>query len=478
MHTNQISNIIKKHFSFNPTEDQKLLIEKLSEFLNSIDDDKAFIIKGYAGTGKTSIVSALINSLPYLKKKAVLLAPTGRAAKVLTEYTGIRAFTIHKRIYFVQTTTDGYTLLTLQQNKYKNTIFIVDEASMIPDSTGNKESSLFSGRSLLEDLIYYVNQGYKCNLILIGDTAQLPPVGSEISPALDINYIKTAYRLNPDEFELKQVVRQAIESGILTNATQLRHKLKNEDFKPPFFNLNNFTDIVSITGNELEEVLNTAYSQYERENIVIICRSNKRANLFNQEVRKRVLYQDNEISTGDFMMIVKNNYYWLPEDSETGFIANGDIVEILKIKKTEEIYGFRFADVTLRLIDFPDEKDLDVKILLNTIDAETPSLDYNEYKRLWAEIMKDSEDLNTKRERYQKVKNSPYLNALQVKFAYSLTCHKTQGGQWDIVFIDQGYITEEMINTEFIRWLYTATTRAIKKLYLINFSDFFFENNQ
>ncbi len=475
MQTKDISKIINKFFLFEPTDDQKELIEKLSFFLHEIEKDKAFIIKGYAGTGKTTIVSALVNALPYLKKKAVLLAPTGRAAKVLSEYTGMRAYTIHKKIYFVQTTSDGHTLLTLQQNKHKNTIFIVDEASMIPDSSANKENNLFSDRSLLEDLILYINEGYNCNLMLIGDTAQLPPVGSEISPALDLNYLKTSFRLDLTEFELTQVVRQAYESGILTNATNLRKKLKNEDLKPPFFNIINYQDIISITGNELEDVLNTAYSQNERDNIVIICRSNKRANLFNQEVRKRILYQENEISTGDYMMIVRNNYFWLPEDSETGFIANGDIVELLKINKTEEIYGFRFADVSLRLIDFPDEKDLEVKILLDTISTETPSLAYNEYNKLWTEIMKDFEDLPTKRERYQKVKNSPYLNALQVKFAYSLTCHKTQGGQWDIVFIDQGYITEDMINTEFIRWLYTATTRAVKKLYFINFSDFFFE---
>lgn len=474
MHARDISKIILKFFAFEPTSDQLELIQKMGLFFQKIENEHAFLLKGYAGTGKTTIVSALVNALPYLNKKSVLLAPTGRAAKVLSEYSGNRAFTIHKKIYFVQTSRDGHTFLTLQQNKHKNTIFIVDEASMIPDSSQKTDSGLFSGRSLLEDLILYVNEGYHCNLILIGDTAQLPPVGSDLSPALDKEYLKTAFRLDITEHELTQVVRQAHESGILSNATQLREKINLEDFKPPFFNLNNFTDIERITGSELEEVLNSSYSQNEREDIVIICRSNKRANLFNQEVRKRVLYQEDEISAGDYLMIVKNNYYWLPDDSETSFIANGDIVEILRIGKTEEIYGFRFADVTIRMIDFPDEKDLEVKILLDTIMLESPSLPFDAYKKLWNEIMLDYEDIPTKRERFQKVKNSPYLNALQIKFAYSLTCHKTQGGQWNIVFVDQGYITEEMIDTEFLRWLYTATTRAVKKLYFINFSDFFF----
>ena len=475
MHANDISKIINRFFNFEPTSDQKELIHKLGLFFQELDNEKSFLIKGYAGTGKTTIVSALVKTLPYLNKKSVLLAPTGRAAKVLSEYSGNRAFTIHKKIYRIQTGKEGHTFLTLQQNMHKNTIFIVDEASMIPDSTSNNSSGLFSGRSLLDDLILYINSGYHCNLILIGDTAQLPPVGSNLSPALDKNYLKTAFRLDITEHELTQVVRQAHESGILTNATQLRQKVKAEDFNPPFFNLEGFDDVVRISGNELEEALNSSYSQFEREDIVVICRSNKRANLFNQEIRKRVLYQDNEISAGDFLMIVKNNYFWLPDDSETGFIANGDIIEILKIGKLEEMYGFHFANITIRMIDFPDEKDLEVKILLDTIMLESPSLPFDEYKKMWNEIMLDYEDIPTKRERLQKVKNSPYLNALQIKFAYSLTCHKTQGGQWNIVFVDQGYLTQEMIDTEFLRWLYTATTRAVKKLYFINFSDFFFK---
>ncbi len=475
MHAKDISKIISRFFDFDPTDDQKELINKLGNFLYQIEKEDCFLIRGYAGTGKTTIVSSLVKTLPYLKKKSVLLAPTGRAAKVLSEYSGVRAYTIHKKIYRINTSNDGHTLLTLQLNLHKNTIFIIDEASMIADSSNIGSMGLFSSRSLLEDLILYVNSGYKCNLILIGDTAQLPPVGTIISPALDKNYLKTAFRLSVTEHELTQVVRQANESGILFNATKIRENILKENFNPPFFKLDGFHDIEKISGNELEEILNTSYSEFEKENIVIVCRSNKRANLFNQEIRRRVLYQENEISAGDFIMIVKNNYYWLPEDSVAGFIANGDIVEILKIGKTEEIYGYRFANLSIRLIDYPEEKDIEVKILLDTLKLETPSLTYNDYKKLWNEIILDFEDIPSKRERFQKVKNSPYLNALQVKFAYALTCHKTQGGQWDNVFVDQGYLTKDMINTEFLRWLYTATTRAVKKLYLVNFSDFFFE---
>ncbi|MCX6230176.1 MAG: AAA family ATPase [Bacteroidetes bacterium] len=475
MHSKDISKIIQRFFSFEPTLDQKALIDKLGVFFNETKNEDAFLIKGYAGTGKTTVVSALVKAFPYIDKKAVLLAPTGRAAKVLSEYSGARAYTIHKKIYRIHTSKDGHTFLTLQQNKHRNTIFIVDEASMIPDMNNKTEAGLFSGRSVLEDLILYINEGVNCNLILIGDTAQLPPVGSDLSPALDRDFLKGAFRLQITEHELTMVVRQAQESGILTNATHLREKIKAESFDVPFFNIQGFEDVRCIGGAELEDCLNSCYSNEERDNVVVICRSNKRANVFNQEIRNRILFQEDEISAGDYMMVLRNNYYWLPEESDTGFIANGDIIEILKIRKIEEIYGFRFADVTVKLIDYPDEKDLEVKIMLDTIMLETPALPFTENRKLWDEISKDFEDIPTKRERMQKVKSSPYLNALQVKYAYSLTCHKTQGGQWNTVFVDQGYLTKEMINIEFLRWLYTATTRAIKKLYFINFADYFFE---
>ena len=473
MHPRDISNTIKRLFEHEPTKGQHQLIEMLAEFLNKTTKD-AFIIKGYAGTGKTTVVSALVKALPYIGMKAVLLAPTGRAAKVLSEYSGQQAHTIHKKIYRMKTTKDGHTFVSLQENKHKNTLFIVDEASMIPDFNAKKETSLFSERSVLEDLVFYINEGAGCSLIFIGDTAQLPPVGTDVSPALNKEYLNASFQIDFIECELIEVVRQAKASGILSNATLLRDMINEEDYNLPFFDTDGFVDIQRISGAELEESLNDSYSKEGRDNIVIICRSNKRANIYNQEIRKRILFQENEISTGDYMMVLKNNYFWLPEGSEAGFIANGDIVEIVKIKKTEEIYGYRFADVTVRLIDYPDEKDLEVKIMLDTIMLETPALGYNESRKLWDEIMLDFQDVPLKQNRMYKVKNSPHLNALQVKFAYSLTCHKTQGGQWDTVYVDQGYITKEMINTEYLRWLYTATTRAVKKLYLINFNDYYF----
>jgi exodeoxyribonuclease-5 len=474
-----ISDSIRNSFKFTPTEDQNELIEKLGNFLSEIEQDDIFVIKGYAGTGKTSVISSLIKILPTINKQSVLLAPTGRAAKVLSEYSEKRAYTIHKKIYRIKTTKDGFTYLTLETNKHKNTIFIVDEASMIPDSSSGNESSMFSGRNLLDDLFYYINDGINCNLILIGDTAQLPPVGLPISPALDLHYLKTSYKVNIFSHELTQVVRQAEESGILKNATALRVKINSENYKPPFFNIHGYEDICSISGNQLEELLLNCYSNYDKTDNVIICKSNKRANLFNQEIRKRILFQENEIAAGDFLMVLKNNYYWLPSESQAGFIANGDIIEILKINKIEEIYGFRFADLKVRLIDFPDEKDLNVKVILDSISIESAALSQEEGKKLWDEISKDYEDIPTKKERLRKIKNNPYLNALQVKYAYALTCHKTQGGQWKNVFIDQGWLNKDMIDKEYLRWLYTALTRAMKNVYLINFDESFFaENNQ
>jgi len=477
--TNFISNSIKKAFGFVPNSDQEELIGKLSSFLSNLKPNDIFIIKGFAGTGKTSIISSLIKILPSIYKQSVLLAPTGRAAKVLSEYSEKRAYTIHKKIYKIKTTKDGFTYLTLETNKHKNTIFIVDEASMIPDSTSKNESSLFTGRNLLDDLFFYVSEGINCNLIFVGDTAQLPPVGLQISPALDLNYLKTSYNVNIYSHELTQVVRQAKESGILANATTLRVNIKNETFDLPFFDIANFDDIHSVTGDNLEELLMNSYSNYDRTDNVVICRSNKRANLFNLEIRKRILFQESELSAGDFLMVLKNNYYWLPYDSQAGFIANGDIIEVLKIIKTEEIYGFRFADIIIRLVDFSDEKDIQVKIILDSISVESASLSQEDSKKLWDEISQDYNDIPSKRERMKRIKNDPYLNALQVKYAYALTCHKTQGGQWKNVFIDQGWFKKEMLDKEYLRWLYTALTRAMKNVYLINFDKcFFVENNQ
>jgi exodeoxyribonuclease-5 len=312
-------------------------------------------------------------------------------------------------------------------------------------------------------------------MMFIGDTAQLPPVGLENSPALDLDFLRKTYHLSIDTYELTEVVRQEKHSGILMNATAVRNQITREEWRLPLFSImKTHTDVIRINGSELEDALNSAFSGSGKENNVVVCRSNKRANIFNREIRKRILFLEEEINNGDFMMVVKNNYYWLPEGSSAGFVANGDIVELIRIRRIEEMYGFRFADVAIRFVDYPDEKDLDVKILLDTLSSESPALSSADNNRLFQEVMKDYEELSSRRGRMEKVKINPYFNALQVKFAYALTCHKTQGGQWDTVFIDQGWLNEKMMNLDYLHWLYTALTRATKKLYLVNFDEKFF----
>lgn len=457
-----------------PTYGQKEAARMLSNYLHE-REKCLFLLEGYAGTGKTSLVSALVRFLPEIRARSVLLAPTGRAAKVLSGYSGRKAFTIHKKIYRQHAAADGGIIITLERNPHKSTIFIVDEASMIPDNIPPEEYSMFSSRNLLDDLINYVYEGQNCRLILIGDSAQLPPVGLDISPALDLEYIKASYGLKIFAHELTEVVRQSRESGILDNATYIRKKINREDSELPIFLKAGRDDFIPVTGNDLEDILNTEFNNSNSEGTVIITRSNKRANVFNQEVRNRILYRDSELAAGDLMMVVRNNYYWLPQESKAGFIANGDQIELLRIGNKEELYGFRFANVTIRLVDYPEEKDMDVKIILDSIGAETPSLSQKDYRRLFEEIMKDYDEIPSRRKRIEKVRENPYFNALQVKFAYALTCHKTQGGQWENVFIDQGYLKEEMINKEYLRWLYTAVTRATGKVYLINFREYFFD---
>jgi exodeoxyribonuclease-5 len=476
MNSSDVTSLLLKEFPYEPTRGQKTVLEKIALFLTDSwkDPNSLFILKGYAGTGKTTIVSSLVNVLPKLQRKYSLMAPTGRAAKVLAAYAQRPANTIHRKIYFARTTKDGVIALKLQQNLHKQTLFVVDEASMIQHSSLS-ETSLFASRNLLDDLFEYVFNGEGCRMMFIGDTAQLPPVGLEHSPALDLDYLRKAYHLLIDTYELTEVVRQAKHSGILLNATAVRNQIIRQEWGLPLFSISNaHRDVIRINGLELEDALNSAYSGSGKENNVVVCRSNKRANIFNKEIRKRILFLEEEINTGDYMMVVKNNYFWLPEDSGAGFIANGDIIELLRIRRIEEMYGFRFADVTIRFIDYPDEKDLDVKIMLDTLQSESPALSLTDNNRLFQEVMKDYEELSSRRGRIEKVKINPYFNALQVKFSYALTCHKTQGGQWDTVFIDQGYLNEKMMNLEYLRWLYTALTRATKRLYLINFNEKFF----
>ena len=476
MDLSKVIAMLQKEFPYKPTDGQEKLLGELAVFLTLSwkQSNALFILRGYAGTGKTTVVKALVDVLPLIGKKTVLLAPTGRAAKVLTSYTKKQASTIHRKIYLARTNKDGLIDLKLQINYHKHTLFIVDEASMI-QHTMSAEGALFATRNLLDDLFQYVYSGENCRMLFIGDTAQLPPVGLDHSPALDHEFLMRAYRLSIDTFELTEVVRQARESGILVNATQIRQQIQNQKPEFPMFSIEGFKDITLLNGQDLEEALNHAYSGSQRENNVVICRSNKRANIYNREIRSRILYYEDEISSGDYLMVVKNNYYWLPVDSSSGFIANGDIIELMRIRNIEEMYGFRFADITIRFIDYPEEKDLDAKIVLDTLMSESAALTQSDNNRLFQAVIADFQDIPSRRERLEKVKASPYFNALQVKFAYALTCHKTQGGQWDTVFIDQGYINEKMINIEFSRWLYTAVTRATKKLYLINFEERFFK---
>jgi len=474
MQQQEFNKVLLQNFPFELNAGQRTLLIMLSEFILGKNAEQVFVIKGYAGTGKTTTVRSLVKSLPFVNGKTVLLAPTGRAAKVLSNYTSQQAFTIHKKIYIRKQAVDIGASFQLRQNLHGNTIFIVDEASMISHSGGLNNGGAFGGGSLLDDLMSYVFNGINCKLILIGDTAQLPPVGSDISPALDIEFLKASYYFKINHFELTEVMRQNENSGILVNATAIRNQIKKGTNLSPHFILNKFKDIVRIDGNELEDAINSAYSNHGVEEAMIICRSNKRANIFNQQIRARIRWQENELSAGDYMMVVKNNYFWLPDESKAGFIANGDIIQLMRVGKLQEMHGFRFADVRIKMIDYPDEPELETRLLLDTIMSESPALSSADNKKLYDAVFADYSDIANKRDRIKKVKEDKFFNALQVKFSYAITCHKAQGGQWPCVFVEQGYLTDEMINVEYLRWLYTAVSRASEKLYLVNFnSDFF-----
>jgi exodeoxyribonuclease-5 len=463
------------NFRFQPTENQLRVIGELTDFTFSNIKKHVFVLKGYAGTGKTSIVGAMVKTIPHFNFTSVLLAPTGRAAKVLSNYSSQPAFTIHKMIYQLTSGGDGYTKFSIKQNKFQNTIFFVDEASMIGNGGGLSSMGWGQQKSLLDDLLEYVFSGINCKLILIGDTAQLPPIGLEISPALDEDELYKLYGLNLEFNELTEVVRQQQDSGILELATFLRNKIMLKDFKLPLFNAIEKVDLKITSGYDLEDALDNAYSKYGDESVMVICRSNKRANLFNLQIRSRIKWLDDELATGDYLMIVKNNYYWLDDTSKAGFIANGDIVEVMKVKGEEEKYGFRFFNITIRLVDYPDEPNIEVKILPESMMAESPSISPERFYKLYEAISEEYSYEPNKKKRNELIRNNPYYQALQVKFSYAVTCHKSQGGQWDAVFVEQGYLTEEMLNVEYLRWLYTAITRAKKELHLVNFNPQFFE---
>ena len=475
---NKFHKLLLHHFGFPPTKNQLTVIGELTDFVFLKAKKHLFVLKGYAGTGKTSLIGALVKTLPDFNFDSVLLAPTGRAAKVLSNYAGKPAFTIHKMIYQLRSGGDGFTRFMIKENKFQNTLFLVDEASMINDGGGLTGASWGETKSLLDDLLQYVYSGVNCKFILIGDTAQLPPVGMEMSPALDEDFLFQSYYLNIEMNELSEVVRQQKDAGILENATYLRNKIASKEISLPLFSSINTTDVKRISGEELEDVLSDAYGKFGDENVMIITRSNKRANLFNGQVRVRIRWLEDELAAGDFMMVVKNNYFWLTDDAKAGFIANGDIIEILKIKGIEELYGFRFANVTVRMIDYPDEPDLEVKLLLDSIMSDAPSLPSDQFKILYEAVSEDYAYEPNRKKRNELIRKNPYYQALQIKFAYAVTCHKSQGGQWDAVFVDQGYLTEEMIDIAYLRWLYTAITRAKKELYLVNFNDVFFRQGQ
>jgi len=464
--------LLKDNFPHSPTPKQEVALQQLAHFVLSDKKEEVYLLKGFAGTGKTTIVGAIVSNLWKTSMKAVLLAPTGRAAKVMSNYSKSQAFTIHRKIYFPKKESGGGIKFILAPNKHRDTIFIVDEASMIPDAPS--DSKLFGNGSLLDDLLMFVYSGHNCKLILIGDTAQLPPVHLQISPALDSEKLAFNYNKEVITLELDEVVRQAEDSGILLNATNLREQLQSgylDEFK---FDVNPYKDIIRlIDGYDIQEAIDNSYRENGKEETVLIVRSNKRANLYNENIRNRILYLENELAPGDYMMVVKNNYFWLKPNSESGFIANGDIIEILEIFSIKELYGFKFAEVKVKMVDYPKQRPFETVLLLDTIRADTPSLSYEEGNRLYQEVQSDYAHEKSKYKRFLGVKNNKYFNALQVKFSYAITCHKSQGGQWNTVFVEQPYLPNG-IDREYLRWLYTAVTRAKEKLYLIGFkSDFF-----
>lgn len=471
---NTISGLLAQQFGKQPTHQQTEAFLQLEAFLKADNGDECFVLKGYAGTGKTTLISALVKVLPKLRLKSVLLAPTGRAAKVISNYSGKNAFTIHKKIYRKKDAASPDMSFVLGQNIASDTLCIVDEASMISDQSGD-----FGRHSLLSDLVSYVYNGKNCRLMLVGDTAQLPPVGLSYSPALNPKLLSDNFGLEVFTYELSDVVRQQKASGILFNATATRELIRAGAEELPALLVKGFPDIYRMTGEKLVEGLNYAYDKFGIENTLVVCRSNKNANVYNQNIRNRILYREEELTGGDYIMIVRNNYFWLSPDEDSGeFIANGDIAKIRKVRRIEEMYGFRFADVVIELVDHPDKEPLTCKVLLDTLYAETPSLGSDKSKQLFEAVLEDYKHLGSRKMQMQELKKDPYYNALQIKFAFAVTCHKAQGGQWDAVFIDQGYLTEEMVNTEFLRWLYTGITRATRQLFFVNFNEQFFKDKQ
>ncbi|MAV80467.1 MAG: ATP-dependent endonuclease [Flavobacteriales bacterium] len=451
------------NFEYEPTADQKSAFKLLSSFIfdNNI---KIFLLKGFAGTGKTTIMKTLIENLDQINIKFSLMAPTGRAAKVLSTYTKKKAYTIHRKIYYTKFDSTGVFKPRLKKNKNKNVLFIIDEASLISDNDSQKE--LFSTESLMNDIINHIDFKTNSKLIFLGDSAQLPPVKLSLSPALNKDFLLDKFKVDIDQIEMSNVVRQSNESGILNNATTIRNKIFKNEFD---FIFTESKDVINLNdGFEVQDSIQSSYDEFGMSNTIIIVRSNKRANLYNEQIRKMILSKNHKVCVGDNLMITKNNYFWLQSDSEIPFLANGDIIEVIEIYSFIEIYGFEFAKVKVKMLDYENSKFFDTILILNSLDSETPSLNYEQNRNLYTQVSKDYENVKSKYIKYKKTKENPYLNALNIKFSYSITCHKAQGGQWPVVFIEKPYL-KDGINNDYLRWLYTAVTRAENKVYLIGF---------
>lgn len=462
-----------RHFQMIPTSQQAEAIDTLCDFTFSKERYPLFVLSGYAGTGKTTLVGAYIKALTDMKIKTGLLAPTGRAAKVLSSKSGKQVLTIHKKIYRKCVMAGGRVQLELAPNLHKNMVFIVDEASMIGEYSMSSDGGIQS-RNLLEDVFEYVFSGEGCRLVFIGDEGQLPPVGSDYSPALDKRFLtQTFFGVKLFETRLTEVVRQSLDSDILLNAFNIRNY---EGIAFPKIETHKGGDVEVIFGDQLQDALEKAYSDYGYDDVAVITKSNKRTNLYNQQIRSRILYHEEDINGGDRLMVVRNNYFWLDENSEAGFIANGEMLKLNRIVAREHLYGFDFVRARVELIDYPSIGDFETILLINTLHTETSSLPREKMKELFFAIEEDYMDEKNKRKRYEMISKDPYFNALQVKYAYAFTCHKSQGGQWPVVFLDHDYLIDEMVDASFLRWLYTGFTRASEKLYLVNFHKEFFGN--
>ncbi|MBR4849769.1 MAG: AAA family ATPase [Alistipes sp.] len=472
MNTSNIACQIYAKLLYQPTNNQKKIIEEFADYLSEGDAREIFILNGYAGTGKTTLVAAIVAALKDVGVKTVLLAPTGRAAKVLSRYSGEKALTIHKRIYREKTNASYESKFSLNINRENGAIFIVDEASMLA-SRNASDSTLFGSGSLLDDLVQYVRSGRNCRLVLVGDNAQLPPVGENFSPALDVAEMSAFGDVRYTSMD--EVVRQEQDSGILFNATLVRCMLENQLYEVPRFDVD-YDDVEAVSGMELLEALQDCYDRYGRDETIVITRSNKRANRYNEGIRRTNLMAEEELESGDMLMVVKNNYHYTEriENCPISFIANGDIARLRRLRREEELYGFRFATATLSFGDY-DDMEIDCKIMLDTLHSESPSLTREEGERLFREVEKDYLDVKSKMKRLQEIRSNDYFNALQVKFAYAVTCHKAQGGQWKAVFIDKCIFGDEPMTKDMLRWLYTAITRATERLYFVNFDERFFE---